>query len=172
MRHQSRQPLQCRHRSHSSPLAGRPSTITAEHVEIARTVTEQGGALATVARACGTPLSTVKLWMQRAQQGAGSDLDNAFLAAIQEGRSKAEIRALRIVTGSEDPRDAQWWLTHNPTTRNTWSDAAAERRAVTAAMQPVIKALMTLPPEQRESLILAIEAEGGRLPEADDESDG
>jgi hypothetical protein len=38
-------------------------------------------------------------------------------------------------------------------------------------MAPVAKALQTLPPEQRESLILAIEAEGGRLPEADSEPD-
>lgn len=150
---------------------GRPSTITAEHVEIARDVSAKGGALSTVARACNTPLSTVKLWMQRAKKGTGSDLDNAFLAAIQEGQHKAEIRAISIVTGSEDPRDAQWWLTHHPTTRDTWSDAAAERRAVTAAMQPVIRAIAGLPPEQRQSLILAIEAEGGRLPEADSESD-
>jgi len=153
-------------------LAGRPSAITAEHVEIALRVSEQGGALSTVARACGTPLSTVKRWVQQAKEGTGSELYADFWAAIQEGRHKAEIRALKIITGSEDPRDAQWWLTHNPTTRDTWSDAAAERRAVAAAMQPVIKALMTLPPEQRQSLILAIEAEGGRLPEADDESDG
>jgi len=109
--------------------------------------------------------------MQRAREGTGSELDNAFLAAIQEGRHKAEIRAIGIITGSEDPRDAQWWLTHNPTTRETWSDAAAERRAVAAAMAPISRALATLPPEQRLSLTLAIEAEGGSLPEADDETD-
>lgn len=109
--------------------------------------------------------------MQRARQGTGSALDNAFLAAIQEGQHQAEIRAIGIVTGSLDPRDAQWWLTHHPTTRDTWSDAAAERRAVTAAMQPVIRALASLPPDQRQTLILAIEAEGGRLPEADDQPD-
>lgn len=159
----------------SAPLtvpAGRPSTLTTEHVEIARSVSEKGGALATVARACSTPLSTVKNWIQSAKHGSGSELHAAFWAAIQEGRHKAEIRAIQIITGSEEPRDAQWWLTHNPTTRDTWSDAAAERRAVAAAMQPVIKALATLPPEQRQSLILAIEAEGGRLAEAGDDADG
>ena len=149
--------------------AGRPSTLTADLVDIAYSVSEKGGALTTVARACKTPLSTVKLWMKRAREGSGSDLDNAFLAAIEEGRHKAEIRAIGIITGSEDPRSAQWWLTHNPVTRETWSDAAAERRAVAAAMAPVSKALATLAPEQRLSLILAIEAEGGRLPELDDE---
>lgn len=152
-------------------MAGRPSTITAQHVEIALRVTEQGGALATVARACQVPLRTVEHWVEKAKKGTGSDLQNDFWRAIQTGRSHAEIRALRIVTGSEDPRDAQWWLTHNPTTRDTWSDAAAERRAVAAAMQPVAKALATLPPEQRQSLILTIRAEGGDLPEADDETE-
>lgn len=151
--------------------AGRPSTLTPELVDIAFSVSEKGGALATVARACHTPLRTVQGWIEKAKSGTGSELHDAFLHAIQEGRHRAEIRAIGIITGSEDPRDAQWWLTHNPTTRETWSDAAAERRAVTAAMAPVIKALGTLPPEQRQSLILAIEAEGGRLPEADDEPD-
>lgn len=140
-------------------------------VDIALDVAEKGGALATVARACRTPLRTVQNWIEKAKSGTGSDLHDAFWHAIQEGRHRAEIRAISIITGSEDPRDAQWWLTHNPTTRDTWSDAAAERRAVAAAMAPVAKALQTLPPEQRESLILAIEAEGGRLPEADSEPD-
>jgi DNA-directed RNA polymerase specialized sigma24 family protein len=151
--------------------AGRPSTLTPEHVEIAREVTGHGGALTTVASACGTPLRTVQSWLTQAKAGEGSDLHQAFLRAIQEGHHEAEIRALKIITGSQDPRDAQWWLTHNPTTRDTWSDAAAERRAVTAAMTPVMRALASFPPEQRKSMILAIEAEGGRLPEASDDSD-
>lgn len=117
------------------------------------------------------PLSTVKLWMQRAKAGTGSELDNAFLAAIQEGRAKAELRAVERITAFDDSRDAQWWLTHHPTTRDTWSDAAAERRAVNAALAPVAKALAALPPEQRQNLILAIQAEGGSLPEPDHDSD-
>lgn len=151
--------------------AGRPSTITHEHVEIARVVSSKGGALATVARACGTSLTSVKRWIQTAKEGLGSDLHADFWAAIQEGQHQAEIRALGIITGSEEPRDAQWWLTHHPTTRNTWSDAAAERRAVNAALAPVAKALAALPPEQRQNLILAIQAEGGSLPEPDHDFD-
>lgn len=151
--------------------AGRPSKLTQEHVDIAREVSAKGGAIATVARACGTPIRTVNNWIRKAKDGDGSSLHEAFWQAIQDGQHKAEIRAIGVITGSDDPRSAQWWLTHHPSTRDTWSDAAAERRAVTAAMQPVIKALATLPPEQRQSLILAIEAEGGRLPEADSESD-
>ena len=148
---------------------GRPSTLTAEHVEIARRVSRKGGAIPTVANACGIPLRTVESWLERARSGKGSELHNSFLRAIQDGQHAAELRAIERITAFDDSRDAQWWLTHHPTTRNTWSDAAAERRAVAAALAPVAKALSALPPEQRQNLILAIQAEGGSLPDPDDE---
>lgn len=151
---------------------GRPSTITERHVETARRISEIGGALTTIASACKVPLRTVQRWVEVGKKGTGSDLHDAFWRAIQEGHANAEIRAIERITESQDSRDAQWWLTHHPTTRDTWSDAAAERRAVAAAMAPVAKALATLPPEQRQALILAIKAEGGSLPEADDDADG
>jgi hypothetical protein len=142
--------------------AGRPSTLTPEHVEIARSVTEQGGALATVARACQTPLRTVQSWLTQAKAGEGSDLHQAFLRAIQEGQHTAEIKALQIITGSLDPRDAQWWLTHNPSTRETWSDAAAERRAVGQCLSQVVAAIEAagLPDDQRTRLLLNLQAQG------------
>ena len=101
--------------------------------------------------------------MQRAREGKGSDLDNAFLTAIQEGRHKAEIRAIGIVTGSEDPRDAQWWLTHHPRTRDTWSDAAADRRAVQRSQDRTIAVLEAAPEltnEQRRMLFARLAAAG------------
>ena len=143
--------------------AGRPSTLTAEHVEIAYRVSEKGGALATVARACGIPLRTVQNWIEKAKAGTGSDLHNAFWRSIQDGRSRAEIRAIGIITGSEDPRDAQWWLTHNPTTRETWSDAAAERRAVQRSQDRTIAVLEAAPEltnEQRRMLFARLAAAG------------
>lgn len=152
--------------------AGRPSTITSDHVEIARNVSSMGGALATVARACNTPLSTVKLWMQRARQGTGSALDNAFLAAIQEGQHQAEIRALGIITGSKEPGDAKWWLTHHPTTRDTWSDAAAERRTERKTVATVLEAVAAagLPADLERNLLLQMQARG--LGAAQQEADG
>jgi hypothetical protein len=139
--------------------AGRPSTLTAEHVEIARTVTEQGGALPTVATACKTPLRTVQSWLTQAKAGEGSDLHQAFLRAIQEGQHIAEIRALKTITGS---LDAQWWLTHNPSTRDTWSDAAAERRAVQRTLTSVVVAIDAagLTDDQRNRLLLTMQAQG------------
>ena len=142
--------------------AGRPSTLTPELVDIAFSVSEKGGALATVARACSTPLRTVQNWIEKAKNGTGSDLHDAFWHAIQDGRHRAEIRAIGIVTGSEDPRDAQWWLTHNPTTRDTWSDAAAERRAVQRALAVVVDAIDAagLADDQRTRLLLTLQAQG------------
>lgn len=172
LRNRSALPLQWWHRSRASQLAGRPSAITAEHVEIALRVSEQGGALSTVARACGTPLTTIKRWVQQAKEGTGSELYADFWAAIQEGRHKAEIRALKIITGSEDPRDAQWWLTHNPTTRDTWSDAAAERRTERKTVATVLEAVAAagLPPELERTLLLQMQARG--LGAAPQEGDG
>jgi hypothetical protein len=142
--------------------AGRPLTLTAEHVEIARKVTSQGGALPTVANACRVPYRTVQSWVTQATRGEGSELHQSFLRAIQEGQHEAEIRALQIITGSEDPRDAQWWLTHNPSTRDTWSDAAAERRAVQRTLTGVVAAIDAagLSDDQRTRLLLTMQAQG------------
>lgn len=143
-------------------MAGRPSTLTAEHVQTAYSVSKQGGALATVARACGTPLRTVQGWIEKAKGGSGSELHDAFWRAIQDGRHLAEMRAIGIITGSEDPRDAQWWLTHNPTTRDTWSDAAATRREVQAVLSTVVQTIQAsdLTPEQQDHLLLRMQAAG------------
>jgi hypothetical protein len=132
-------------------------------VDIAFDVSEKGGALTTVARACGTPLRTVQSWIEKAKDGTGSQLHYAFLRAIQDGRYRAEIRAIGIITGSEDPRDAQWWLTHNPSTRETWSDAAAERRAVQRSQDRTIAVLEAAPEltsEQRRILFARLAAAG------------
>lgn len=150
--------------------AGRPSTLTLEHVEIARTVTEQGGALATVATACKTPLRTIQSWLTQAKAGEGSELHQDFLRAIQEGQHIAEIRALQTITKSLDSRDAQWWLTHNPSTRETWSDAAAERRAIQRTLSTVVNAIESadLTAEQRTRLLLNLQAQGIGLPDQAD----
>jgi hypothetical protein len=141
---------------------GRPSTLTADHARIAREITGQGGALQTVATACGIPLRTIQHWMTQAQRGEGSELHQDFLRAIREGQHQAEITALTKITGSEDPRDAQWWLTHNPSTRETWSDAAAERRAVQRTLTGVVAAIDAagLTDDQRTRLLLTMQAQG------------
>ena len=60
------------------------------------------------------------------------------------------------------PQDAQWWLTHHPTTRDTWSDAAATRREVSRVMAEVCAAIETsgLSAEEQTRLLLALQARG------------
>lgn len=131
-------------------------------MDIAYSVSEKGGALATVARACQIPLRTVESWIEKARNGTGSELHADFLRAIQDGRYRAEIRAIGIITGSGDPRDAQWWLTHNPTTRETWSDAAADRRAERKTVAATIEAIADsgLPPDLERRVLLNMQARG------------
>ena len=117
------------------------------------------------------------LWVHRAETETGSDNEIAFLQAIREGNHAAEIRALEVITGANrsilapDPRDARWWLTHNPTTRETWSDAAAERRAVQRAMAGVVTAIdgAGLSDDQRMRILLGIQAQGIGVPAAEEQ---
>ena len=116
---------------------GRPSTITPEHIATAREIAAIGGTLTTVAAATRTPLRTLNLWLARARAGTGCELCNELLHVIEQGRAEAEKRALIKIAESTDTRDAQWWLTHHPNTRDTWSDAAATRREVARVMAEV-----------------------------------
>jgi DNA-directed RNA polymerase specialized sigma24 family protein len=123
----------------------------------------------TVARACNVSTRTVESWLKTARDGNGNELQNAFLRAIQSGISAAEKKAIKKILDAEDPRNAQWFLTHHPMLRDTWSDAAAERRAATTVLTAVVKALDTagLPPDQRQSVLLNIQAQGLALPASD-----
>lgn len=55
-----------------------------------------------------------------------------------------------------------WLLTHNPLTREHWSDAAAERRAIQRTLGTVVAAIETadLTDEQRTRLLLNLQAQG------------
>jgi len=155
---------------HASPaLTGRPSLLTPELVEIAGEIAEAGGAVPTIARACNVSVRTIDNWLKVARDGNGNELQNAFLQAIQSGTVLAERRAIKKILDAEDPRNAQWFLTHHPMLRDTWSDAAAERRAATTVLTAVVKALDTagLPPDQRQSVLLNIQAQGLALPASD-----
>lgn len=154
---------------------GRPSTITPEHVATAREIAAIGGALPTIAAATNTPLRTIESWLERARAGTGCDLCVALLRAIQNGRADAEKAALIKITESRDTRDAQWWLTHHPTTRDTWSDAAATRREVARVMGEVCAVIEAsdLTPEQQARILLSMQARGlGVQQQGDGDGDG
>ena len=146
--------------------AGRPCNLSEEHIAIARDVSQAGGALPTIATACRVPLRTVERWFQQGKEGTGSQLHESFWRAIQDGYHLAEIKAIKKVTESAEPRDAQWWLTHHPMTRETWSDAAAERRTERRVIGDVVLAITAakLPPEQERTILLQLQARGLGVP--------
>lgn len=141
--------------------AGRPSLLTPELVARAKGVAAKGGAPQTIADACGVSLRTVVRWMQEGREEK-SELAIDFWRAIQAGQHEAEIAAIGRVLNSQDPRDAQWWLTHHPRTRETWSDAAADRRTERKTMATVLEAVaaVELPAELEQALLLQMQARG------------
>lgn len=142
-------------------MTGRPSLLTPEMVRIAGEVAATGGAIPTIANACGVSVPTVKNWMRQGKEQQSPE-SIAFLSAIQDGTHIAEIEAIKKICTSRDPRDAQWWLTHHPTTRETWSDAAADRRAERKTMATVLEAMAAagLPADLEQALILQMQARG------------
>lgn len=115
-----------------------------------------------VANACKVSLSTVNLWLQHGRRGTGDELHKRFSDAIQEGHYEAEKKAVEIITSSADPRSLAWWLTHHPATRETWSDAAAERRTERRTVTTVLEAVAAtgLTPDQERTLLLQMQARG------------
>lgn len=141
---------------------GRPSIITQEHVDLAFEITSKGGSQHMVARACGVAPRTVENWIQDARKGKGSQLHMEFLRNINKGTLVAERHALAMIVESREPRDHQWWLTHHPETRDTWSDVAMKQKIVENTMTSVLESITAagLPPDTERSILLQMQARG------------
>jgi hypothetical protein len=157
------------------PVAGgRPTKLTEDLLVEVEKLCSRGLPDCMVRAVADVSDRTWKRWLEAAETAEPDSLHYRFRRITQSGVAKVNSRYLGYLHEQAENGNVNaitWYLTHHPKLREVWSDAAAERRAVAAAMAPVSKALATLPPEQRLSLVLAIEAEGGRLPEADDEPD-
>ena len=76
----------------------------------------------TAAKAAGISLRTFTHWMK-----LGKDRNNkpflAFRRAVLEAETMAEMRAVGLIVqkAAEDPKHAQWWLTHR------WPERWAEK---------------------------------------------
>ena len=143
-------------------MTGRPHKLREEHIAKAAEVAEAGGALPTIARAIGVPYGTFKHWFYRGRDGSGTELETAFWEAINKGQADSEYQALKKISDSVDTRDAQWWLTHHPTCRDTWSNAAATRREVARVLSEVCAVIESsgLSAEEQTRLLLALQARG------------
>ncbi len=115
-----------------------------------------------IAAALGVHRATHHRWCtEPGPEGPERDLCNA----IEEGRQQGEaalVERLHKLAADGDARSAQWLLAHSPDWRESWSDAAAERRAVPASQARTLAAIdsVGLNPEQCYRLLLALAAAG------------
>ena len=144
------------------PMAGgRPSILTAEMVAAAAEVAAKAPTLRAIGHALGVRPGTVRDWIRKGEASDAPELHAAFSAAIHGALAQAETALVAKIAAGE-PRDAAWLLTHSPFFRDTWSDAAAIRRAVAASQArtcAVIEAA-DLTHEQRYRLLLGLAAAG------------
>lgn len=142
--------------------------LTPEAPAIARELAASGLPVASIAAALGVHRATLHRWCTE-PEGLGRDLGDA----IQQGRQAGElalVQRLRRAAGDGDTRAATWLLTHAPGWRETWSDAAAERRTERRTMALAVEAIagVGLPPDQERAVLLALQAKGlGAPPEPD-----
>lgn len=149
-------------------MAGRPTKLTKNAVEIAARLSAKGCSVPTIAQEIGVDKVSVYAWIKKGEERF-SDLHVQFLNAIHSGTGKVEqtcLNALAKALHSDECRDstpaAQWMLTHHPRLRDRWSDAAATRREVDKVLSGVAKGLAEcgLNPDQQQAAILAMRANG------------
>ena len=136
--------------------------LTADLIPRARKLAALGLPLAAVAEGCGISRQTLHRWRTEA---AAEGLERDLSDAIEEGHRDGELALLRRLhraAADGDTKAAQWLLTHAPRWRETWSDAAAERRTERRTMATVLQALAAadLPAETETRVLLQLQAHG------------
>lgn len=138
----------------------------------ARELAALGLPLASIAAGIGVHRATLHRWRREA---GPEGPERAVCDAIQDGYRQGEqalVEKLHKVAADGDTRSATWLLTHSPSWRESWSDAAAVRSAVQLSqkrMAEVIAVCPVLSNEQRQYLYLAMAAAGeGNHPDGQD----
>lgn len=127
--------------------------------------------LAAIAEGCGVARQTLHRWRTDA---AADGLERDLCDAIREGHLKAELALLKRLhraAADGNTKAAIWLLTHSPQWRETWSDAAAERRTERKTMATVLQAIAAtdLPRETETTLLLQLQAHGLGSPATGDD---
>lgn len=135
--------------------------LTADLIPRARELAALGLPLALIADALGVHRGTLHRW--RTEAGP-EGLERDLCDAIEEGQREGVLRLLGQLreAAASDWRAAAWLLTHSPATREHFSDAGYERRAIRQALATVIKAITAagLTPDDQMRLLLQLEAHG------------
>ncbi len=137
-----------------------------ELIKKVRILAEFGGPLEHIAAAVGVSYAAIRVWINNAKKGQGTELEVALLSAIDLGRASGGMRLANIIAKAADEgntRDAQWMLTHSPAFRNHYSDNAAIVRARQEGIELAVQALSEseLSPEQERDLLLRIQSKTG-----------
>ena len=149
--------------------------LSADLIPRARELAALGLPLALIADALGVHRGTLHRW--RTEAGP-EGLERDLCDAIEEGQREGVLRLLGQLreAAASDWRAAAWLLTHSPATREHFSDAGYERRAVREACAVMVKAITAtgLKPDDQMRLLLQLQAHGlgiaerGELAPADD----
>lgn len=125
---------------HSAPAQPRRK-LTPELIPRAREMAALGLPLALIADALGVHRGTLHRW--RTEAGP-EGLERDLCDAIEEGQREGVLCLLGKLqqAAASDWRAAAWLLTHSPATREHFSDAGYERRAVRQTLAVVCKAVM------------------------------
>jgi hypothetical protein len=144
---------------------GRPSTLTEELIAKAQQMADLGLPHALMASRLGVPPTTWKRWIKQGRESDESTNEGRLWAVINKGASKIAESYLQSLHGQAENGNVNaitWLLTHHPITRDQFSDAAAERRAVQRTLAVVVDAIDAagLADDQRTRLLLTLQAQG------------
>lgn len=120
---------------------------------------------ALMASRLGVPPTTWKRWIKQGRESDESTNEGRLWAVINKGASKIAESYLQSLHGQAENGNVNaitWLLTHHPITRDQFSDAAAERRAVQRTLAVVVDAIDAagLADDQRTRLLLTLQAQG------------
>ena len=120
---------------------------------------------ALMASRLGVSQTTWKRWIKQGRESDESTNEGRLWAVINKGASKIAESYLQSLHGQAENGNVNaitWLLTHHPITRDQFSDAAAERRAVQRTLAVVVDAIDSagLADDQRTRLLLTLQAQG------------
>lgn len=145
--------------------AGRPSLLTDDVIRRAGELADVGLPSSAIAARLGIHLGTWNRWLKKGRDADDDSNEARLCAVINRSVSELTERYLNSLHGQAELGNVNaitWLLTHSPHTREHWSDAAAERRAVQRSQERTVAAIesSTLAPEQKQELLLRLAASG------------
>ncbi len=138
---------------------GRPSKLTPEVQEKICQILRGGNFKNVACEYAGVSQRVFREWMKKGAEGEQPYED--FRRAVIEAEKSAEIRAVGLIikAAQEDPRHAQWWLSHRFPER--WADR--QRQELRA--QHKVRLESPLKDVPNEDILQFVRTNGGTKPE-------